>query len=324
MNKSRESYIDVVRGLAIVLVVLGHLGMPITINSFIYGFHMPLFFLLSGYLYTASKWTATPFFQFIRLKARAYLLPYALLGFINLVTNFFIEYMQLSSADLFVSTKGHLSWLILSNDVYGSAPNCEALWFLPCFFFASLGFYIIEKQSAFKRSVLFILLCAMQIFFIWCKFQLPWHLNILPICILFMSIGQLFKVKNLLELPAYAFGIAAILGILGISLNPIDFDLNHMSFGNIPLALCGSIGMGYAILYACRRWFSKNRLLELYGRNTLLIMGLHMLLSSLVLLVLNRIPPFVSYGYHWWFNAILVLLLLIPLCLCRKQLRKSK
>lgn len=314
MNNSRESYIDVVRGLAIILVVLGHLGIPITINSFIYGFHMPLFFLLSGYLYTASKWADTPFFQFARLKARAYLLPYVLFGSINLVTNFFMEYMQLPSADLFAATKSHLRWLILSNDIYGSTPNCEALWFLPCFFFASLGFYIIKKQSAFKRSVLFILLCAMQLFFIWGKFQLPWHLNILPVCILFMSIGQLFQVQKLLELPAYAFGIAVVLGISGIILNHTDFDLNHMSIGNIPLALCGSVGMGYAILYACHRWFSRSRLLELYGRSTLLIMGLHMLLSSVILLVLNRIPLFAAYGYHWWINAILVLLLLIPIC----------
>lgn len=319
----RESYVDVVRGLAIILVVLGHLGIPFPMHSFIYGFHMPLFFILSGYLYSSSKWSGTAFLQFTHIKARTYLLPYAILSFVNLLTNLLIEFMQFSSAELLASTKSHLCWLLLSNNVYGSAPNCEALWFLPCFFLCTIGFHIIEKQSTIMRSVLLLLLFLLQIYFIDAAIQLPWHINILPLCILFMFTGLFVRKSGAVNRPFFALAASLCIGIAGILLNPIVFDMNHMSFGNLPLALCGTVGMSYTLLYICKHWLKRSSLLELFGRNTLLIMGLHMLINSIILLLLNRIPLFSTYGYHWWMNAILLLLLLIPICLCWERIRKK-
>ena len=48
INQGRLQHIDIAKGIAICLMVYGHTnsyGM-----SFIYSFHMPLFFILSGYL----------------------------------------------------------------------------------------------------------------------------------------------------------------------------------------------------------------------------------------------------------------------------------
>ena len=52
MERSRELWIDVLKGIAIVCVILGH--------TFIYGdrvyyFHMPLFFLIGGYLFKRGQ-----------------------------------------------------------------------------------------------------------------------------------------------------------------------------------------------------------------------------------------------------------------------------
>lgn len=44
----REHYIDVMRGLAMCLVVVGHLGIQSGLTQFIYAFHMPAFFFVSG------------------------------------------------------------------------------------------------------------------------------------------------------------------------------------------------------------------------------------------------------------------------------------
>ena len=321
-SSQRESYIDVVRGLAIIFVVLGHLGMPAFAHSFIYGFHMPLFFILSGYLYSSSKQTNVPFLQYTHIKARAYLFPYVILALVNFFANLLMEKVQLSPSDLWISSKSHLYWLLLTNDAYGISPNCEALWLLPCFFLVSVGFYLIQKQSTLVRSALMFVLCLLQAIFIVGNVQLPWHLNILPVCILFVYVGWFIRHYKLLDRPFYVFAVLLILGVTGSILNPVYLDLNHMSFGNLPLCLCGAIGMSYSILYICKHWLIKSFLLELYGRNTLPIMGLHMLLSSLILLVLNRIPLFAAYGYHWWLNAALILLLFIPVCLLPEKLHR--
>ena len=48
----RVRWIDMVKGFGIFLMVIGHAsGLPENIKLWIYGFHMPLFFILSGYTY---------------------------------------------------------------------------------------------------------------------------------------------------------------------------------------------------------------------------------------------------------------------------------
>lgn len=51
MNKQRLSYWDTLKGLLIILVVLGHCGTALSggLLSAIYAFHMPLFIVVSGY-----------------------------------------------------------------------------------------------------------------------------------------------------------------------------------------------------------------------------------------------------------------------------------
>ena len=54
----RETHIDIAKGIAICLMVYGHvetIGM-----GFIYLFHMPLFFILSGYLTRMNAPDVTP------------------------------------------------------------------------------------------------------------------------------------------------------------------------------------------------------------------------------------------------------------------------
>lgn len=49
-ESKRIEYFDVVRGFAMLLVILGHCNMSImaSLNKFILSFHMPLFFFISG------------------------------------------------------------------------------------------------------------------------------------------------------------------------------------------------------------------------------------------------------------------------------------
>ena len=56
LMKERVEYIDVARGIAMLLVILGHCHQTVdcTLNRFILSFHMPLFFFLSGIFATTT------------------------------------------------------------------------------------------------------------------------------------------------------------------------------------------------------------------------------------------------------------------------------
>lgn len=70
----RKVEIDIFKAILIILVVVGHsLSHETQVNKYIYLFHMPAFFLLSGYLTDFGK---EDFIQFVRKKFFSYVVPY--------------------------------------------------------------------------------------------------------------------------------------------------------------------------------------------------------------------------------------------------------
>lgn len=56
-NKKRIDYFDIAKGIGILLMIIGHMDLkkyPL-INHFIYSFHMPLFFVISGYFFKVKE-----------------------------------------------------------------------------------------------------------------------------------------------------------------------------------------------------------------------------------------------------------------------------
>ena len=50
-SQSKENYITIAKAFGIILMVIGHSGSPSWLGRFLYMFHMPLFFLCSGYFF---------------------------------------------------------------------------------------------------------------------------------------------------------------------------------------------------------------------------------------------------------------------------------
>jgi fucose 4-O-acetylase-like acetyltransferase len=88
---ARDVRFDVLRGVAICLVVFGHLirnytGTGSAVSAVIYAFHMPLFVLLSGYL--AFKPGRRAGWRWLGGKARQLLLPYVVFVTLSYVLGF--------------------------------------------------------------------------------------------------------------------------------------------------------------------------------------------------------------------------------------------
>lgn len=74
----RLDYVDVCKWLGISLVIFGHMKMPNEVLQWIYAFHMPLFFVLSGYTYRAQKIDK----DFLMKKIKTIYVPFLLFALI--------------------------------------------------------------------------------------------------------------------------------------------------------------------------------------------------------------------------------------------------
>lgn len=75
----RNSSVDIIKGIGIILVIMGHISENLFINRLIYSFHMPLFFILSGYAYINYNKTNN-IKDFIIKKLKTIVIPYFIYG----------------------------------------------------------------------------------------------------------------------------------------------------------------------------------------------------------------------------------------------------
>ena len=100
MDGKRVQWIDEVKGVGILLMVIGHVYSDFIPNEFkvwIYGFHMPLFFIISGYsfgMFEEKKYSNWSIKDLIKKKAEAYLVPYLCFFCVNLVIQIAIEFLK--------------------------------------------------------------------------------------------------------------------------------------------------------------------------------------------------------------------------------------
>ena len=138
----RIEYIDIARGIGILLVVLGHNDFAL-VSPFaykvIYSFHMPLFFFLSGYFINPS----VGFWEFIKKRFNSLLKPY-------LFTIFMIYFVSVSFEKMGFQT----AIFRITKSLYGSGYYIDwvQLWFLPHLFVVSLYAYMfIFVMGRFKQ-----------------------------------------------------------------------------------------------------------------------------------------------------------------------------
>lgn len=159
MEKSKKQYfneINIMRGMAVLCVVIGHSFNPTEtptvldfIKSFVYCFHMPAFFFISGFLEGNKKRSLSEKKQAIVKKAKRLMVPY-----------FFLTVVTVGLKLLFgVFARNPLNYSTLAVDVLIGRNNPNGgLWFLYALFIISIfGILFDSVNRAFLLSVTFML-----------------------------------------------------------------------------------------------------------------------------------------------------------------------
>lgn len=123
MKKEREEWVDIARGIAILLVILGHMGVA---RTFIYAFHMPVFFFISGYLYRKRDGRSL-----IRYEWKKIILPYLIWGFGLSIAMYGITLFGIAKErEEFSNLRKQIINVLNGGDLYHIINAAPALWFL--------------------------------------------------------------------------------------------------------------------------------------------------------------------------------------------------
>ena len=312
-NHKRENWIDIAKGIGILLVIIGHSSeRPMVLKQFIYSFHMPLFFIISGYVYNHNKWKEKGIKQLIICRFRDYIIPYFVFGFINLGLNALVEARHMTVSELIHSTIEHAFWLFYS---YGSAarmPNCTALWFLPCLFLCTI--YVFVLLNIENRVVrYFICLCGLGINAIVSHFavpQLPWHIDTVLVASVFILIGYELKNAKMLTdniMRKNFLGCIFVIGLIFTYMNT-ELSFNANIYGNMIFMLIGSFSLSYVCLWICTR-IKKSSILSHFGRGTVIVMAFSYFFKTLSIFIWTKIPVIKDYVYAWWIESIVVIIM---------------
>lgn len=167
--KSRIAWIDNCRGLAIIMVILGHILMRTGIYNIeylgvyaIYSFHMPLFFVIAGMTLnikgTFREWTLK--------KAKALLIPAIIFSAMALVFNFLFIVFTENIDNAFKYLEGLCSLKSVIYTIFLTNKSAfSGYWFFPVLFSAYIIFFWIEKIDSriIRLSIIVFLIIANRI-----------------------------------------------------------------------------------------------------------------------------------------------------------------
>ena len=147
----RDKSIDLLKGIGIFLVVIGHSGCPDIFHRVIYGFHMPLFFMASGYLFNTASLTKK--WNFIRRKVLGLYFPYIFWSLVFLLLhNVFLRIGLLS--EIYGDVNGNVTYIFGAQEMGERAMRIVltmyghdgfllgAYWFMRVIFLSSILFCV--------------------------------------------------------------------------------------------------------------------------------------------------------------------------------------
>ncbi|MFV0538459.1 MAG: acyltransferase family protein [Dysgonomonas sp.] len=269
----RISRIDIAKGIGISLVVYGHTFSPFV--EFTHMFQMPLFFMLSGYLYNSKDNIK----ETIIKKTKSLLFPY--IFFLILTNLIFVVFCRILGESYHI----YPSMLIAP---YGVALS---LWTFIAVFIACIIFKIIDRtfdNYIYKVSAVF--LC----FFIGVglyhfHIKLPFYIDSAFTIVIFYATGYWLKKYTVIEYIIYGgFVVAVIVYALLGHLPSVDLKFNVYSD---PLCLFISCGISMFFIRLAGLLDKSNITKSIFsyiGRMTIVILGLHILAFEFLYLIFPR------------------------------------
>lgn len=277
--KNRIDYFDIAKGIGILCIIAGHMGVD-GVNRIVFTFHVPIFFLISGYFISQKG----SFIDYARKRFKTLLYPYAFtsvcLILIKIPVNIISGTPELISSEMKT---------VFIQALYGSGGNenltpfnigqIGAIWFLWALFWA-----ILATRFAISKSWggYFILIVALLSYFSTKYFWLPFDIQAGGTASVFVYVGAIIRKykSDMFEHTDEALFLSGLLALI-MSAN-LGFQLyinaNYFSHGVVSI-ICAILISCFVIYLSKYISLTKmpKKVLLFYGNNSIIILCFHLI-----------------------------------------------
>lgn len=314
--QSKVKWIDNLKGLTMLAVVLGHIATPLT--GFIFSWHMPAFFFLSGFFINIER----PIRESIKKEAKRLIVPFFIFGLLgivaeiikrNLFPGFEFAYQDFS---IVKELQGLFFWMDFTHmHQYGFV-----LWFLVALFWGKIILQFLLKVI--KNKIVIGIIC-LALFFALANqnFILPFSADKALFSLVWIFGGYFcynycikedkWKLGNYFIIFAAAMLIVLPIPSVNVAIKVAQTPLASLLFSFSVIVLLVSIFKNFGGKYI------NNPFLEDWGKNSLIILVLHPYTNNAGYIIASKF-----FNGNWGVNFIISVILLIMLLLIIKYVGK--
>lgn len=271
----REISFDIMKGIGIIAMIIGHCPIPDVLKSFIFTWHMPLFFIIAGYFFHPTNIRKA----FLK-NIQSLIIPYFITALLLLCCSFVYYLYGASNLEQLKNAFG----AVIIGAGSKSLPNLSdffigALWFLQALFWCRIVFNLIYLHVSGINRVILILFFSFASTLTSSYIYIPTNLLQGLSALLFYEIGYQISTNAVLKNKTNI--VILILTILSVFIS--------ISIGSMSMARCFysfypinvlSAYLVFIICFSVAEFFSKKELpgsmqLSQIGRLSLLILCVH-------------------------------------------------
>ena len=304
---NRVDWIDVVKGLAMLLIMWGHVQSNSPLKTWVSSFHVPVFLVLTGILLARKGHVGGGLSYFHKL-----IYPYITFSVIAIAC-------YSINATLTTGIRYGLTQLVINVYKTMSCYGISAIWFIPSYFIACYTFSKTYHFTRYFQYVLLIVLATMGVVgsliaegvatpiedlsYLWAVYFPVVALFRGVSCSFYLVIGRLiFEIYSRFRAKSYFNWFVLVISFVSLFCSIIlskyleGTNFSTLTLGNTPYIsfVCGAIGsIWLTTLFYLSRKIYQFPVLQWIGRNSLVIMGTHM---SLLLTI--YVPKIVSLIFN--------------------------
>lgn len=299
----RKIEFDIIKGIGIILVLLGHIHMfhpgcvlPEWLSYVIWTFHVPLFFFIAGYF--SKSYDGNPTTVILKYFKRL-VIPFLITALIVILYNTLLVYkhnnpqyvLGIIGSYLFGDVSGNwASFFGIPNDM-----GVGAVWFLMALFWAKSFFYFITRIGDKYACIVCVLLSWIFSIF---SFPLPFFLRQGITALGFVAVGYWLK-KHPLKWWCW---LIIIICFISVQFYHVDSSPYEGYYQIYPINVLAALGGTY-ILYLVARIIAELPFISKFfiaiGSNTMNILCVHTMdmRCNAIRLVFKHIP--ILYSTPW-------------------------